>query len=392
MHAGAAVVVGAAVVGAAVVGAAEGAAAALVATAVVTAAVLEAAAVDELDESSPPHDTATRPTAATTANQDVRMRDQAIGSDPPGHERADPRRRHHQPGQGLSTEHGKGGDRARLRSLYMNDAADAEVKIERRDALLVVTLDNPRMGNAITRDGAVALADAFDEASLGSDGLRAVLLRSEGKHFCTGANLGGGRSNSSGGGGGGAPATGHLVRMLMSSFHRATASIFNCRLPVVAAVHGTAHGFGVHLALAADFVVAGDGTTFTEPFTERGFNVDSGGSWLLPRLIGLTRAKRMIYLAEPVDAATALSWGLVDQVVPAADVGAVAEALALRLASRSTQALAATKKLLHDGLHTDIVQATYAEAMAVGLTTRSNDFKEGMTAFFEKRTPNFTGT
>ena len=262
-----------------------------------------------------------------------------------------------------------------------------ELRIEQRDALLVVTIDNPKVGNALSGAAAIELADALDDASLGTAGLRAVLLRSEGKHFCTGADISGRR-----GGINAKPVTGHMVRTLARNHHRAVASAFHCRVPVVAAVHGAVQGFGVHLALAADFVVAADNATFKAPFSDRGFSVDSGGSWLIPRLVGLTRAKQMLYFAEAVDAPTALDWGLVHQVVALDDLRATADALAARLTARPTQVLAATKRLLHDALLTDIDEAMHAESMAVELTLRGNDFKEGMQAFLDKRPPNFTGT
>lgn len=261
-----------------------------------------------------------------------------------------------------------------------------ELRVERRDALLVITIDNQKVGNALSGAAAVELADVLDESSVGTSGVRAVLLRSEGKHFCTGADISGGR------GGDPKPVTGHMVRSLAHNHHRAVASTFGCRVPVVAAVQGAAQGFGLHLALATDFVVAADSASFKAPFSDRGFNVDSGGSWLIPRLGGLTRAKQMLYFAESIDAPTALGWGLVHQVVALTDLDATAEAFARRLAARPTQVLAATKRLVHDALLTDLDHALHAESMAVELTLRGNDFKEGMQAFFQKRPPEFTGT
>jgi 2-(1,2-epoxy-1,2-dihydrophenyl)acetyl-CoA isomerase len=180
--------------------------------------------------------------------------------------------------------------------------------------------------------------------------------------------------------------------MLASGNHRLIRSVHDCRLPVVAAVQGAARGFGLHLAMAADFVIAGRQASFGEPFTDRGFSVDSGGSWLLPRRVGIARAKRLLYTAEEIDADTALDWGLIDELVDPATLEAAARRMAEMLASRPTQALAATKRLLHDHAVTDLDQALDAEAMAVELTVRSNDFKEGMAAFAERRPPRFTGS
>jgi 2-(1,2-epoxy-1,2-dihydrophenyl)acetyl-CoA isomerase len=267
--------------------------------------------------------------------------------------------------------------------------SDTGIETTRDGSLLVVTINRPDRGNALGGEAAVALADAFDEASLGSGEVRAVLLRAEGKHFCTGADIGGGRRGS--GGESARPINAHMVRGLASAHHRTISAAFHCRVPVVAAVHGAAIGFGFHLALACDMVVAGEGAYFEEPFTKRGFNVDSGGSWLLPSLVGLPRAKRLLYLAERLDAATALEWGLLAEVVPDDSLEATARRWADDLANRATQAIAATKRLVNNSAHTDLDGALHDESMAVELTIRSRDFKEGMTAFVEKRPPEFTG-
>jgi 2-(1,2-epoxy-1,2-dihydrophenyl)acetyl-CoA isomerase len=263
----------------------------------------------------------------------------------------------------------------------------AEFTVSRKGPVTVVTIHNQQRGNALSRDAAAAMAVELDEISNGGGDVRAVLLRSEGKQFCTGADISGSVPDPQS-----KPINGHMVRALARSHHRLIASIFDCRVPVVAAVQGAAMGAGLHIALAADFVIAGEQARFREPFTDRGFSVDSGGSWLLPRLIGLTRAKRFLYLGEELDANAALAWGLIAEVVPAAELDAVALARAQALANRPTQALAATKRLLHDSFRVGLDQAMHAETMAVELTLRSNDFKEGMRAFAEKRPPEFTGT
>ena len=264
----------------------------------------------------------------------------------------------------------------------------SEFTSELDGAVLVVTLDHQDRGNALSGEAAASLADVIDDVSVGAGDVRAVLIRAAGKHFCTGADV----SSRSGGDAEAKPITGHMVRSLGRTHHRCVAAVFHCRVPVVAAVQGAAQGFGLHLALAADFVVADELASFKDPFTDRGFNVDSGGSWLIPRLVGLTRAKQFLYLADPLDAATALDWGLIHSVVAGDDLDATARALTQRLADRPTQALAATKRLLHDSTGYDIDQAMHAESMAVELTIRSRDFKEGMTAFFQKRPPEFRGT
>jgi 2-(1,2-epoxy-1,2-dihydrophenyl)acetyl-CoA isomerase len=234
-------------------------------------------------------------------------------------------------------------------------------------------------------DAAVALADLFDGWAADSGGVRAVLIRAEGRQFCTGAELGGPTGEAR-------PVNGHLIRQQRATHHRLIGSVFHCPLPTIAAVQGAALGFGLHLALATDFVLAAERASFAEPFSDRGFSVDSGGSWLLPRLIGLTRAKKLLYLGDRIDAATAAAWGLIAEVVADNELEGISRERAHELAKGPTQALAATKRLLQESSGGTLEQALHAESMAVELTLRSNDFKEGMKAFASKRPPEFTGT
>jgi 2-(1,2-epoxy-1,2-dihydrophenyl)acetyl-CoA isomerase len=261
----------------------------------------------------------------------------------------------------------------------------SEFTAEWDGSVMVITIDNQAVGNALSREAAVQMAAVFDDISNGAGDVRAALIRSNGKHFCTGADISGAKRNPK-------PINGHMVRDLARSHHRLVSTVFHCRVPVVAAVQGAAMGAGLHLALAADFTIVGEDARFKDPFTDRGFSVDSGGSWIVPRLIGLARAKQFLYMADELDAATALDWGLVHEVVPTTELHAAARILTDSLAARPTQALAATKRLLHESYGVSLEQAMHAETMAVELTLRSNDFKEGMSAFVEKRSPDYTGT
>jgi 2-(1,2-epoxy-1,2-dihydrophenyl)acetyl-CoA isomerase len=267
--------------------------------------------------------------------------------------------------------------------------SEPEFSIERNGAVAVVTLSKPNVGNALSGTGAISLADIFDGWTADADGVRAVLIRAEGRQFCTGADLSDApaspRTEER-------PVNGHMVRHQRATHHRLIASVFHCPLPTIAAVQGAALGFGLHLALATDFVLAAERASFAEPFADRGFSVDSGGSWLLPRLIGLTRAKKLLYLGDRIDAATAADLGLISEVVADAELDGISRERAQRLANGPTQALAATKRLLQESSGSTLEQALHAESMAVELTLRSNDFKEGMKAFVSKRPPEFTGT
>jgi 2-(1,2-epoxy-1,2-dihydrophenyl)acetyl-CoA isomerase len=169
-----------------------------------------------------------------------------------------------------------------------------------------------------------------------------VLLRSVGKNFCAGADLAG-----SDGTGRGKPATGHMRQHLAAGAHGLILAVWHCRVPVIAAVQGRAAGLGCNLAAACDLVVAARSASFSEPFGHLGFSVDSGGSWLLPRRIGLTRAAVMLFRGTVVDATQAEEWGLVTEVVDDAALDKTAADLATELAAGPTLALSLTKGLLH---------------------------------------------
>lgn len=254
--------------------------------------------------------------------------------------------------------------------------------------VLTLAINRPERGNAIDSETATLLIEAFDELTADPGDVRAVLIRSEGKHFCTGADISsaGDRPRSDA-----KPAVGHMVRSLGRGPHRLIETVWSCPIPIVAELTGRTSGMGLHLALCCDVTIAAETATFAEPFAQRGFNVDSGGSWLLPRFVGLTRAKQLLYRGEPIDARTAEAWGLVTQVVADADVAGLARRAANELATGATLAIGMMKQLLHENLSRDLRSAMRAEASGIELTIRSDDFKEGMRAFGQKRPPEFTG-
>jgi 2-(1,2-epoxy-1,2-dihydrophenyl)acetyl-CoA isomerase len=253
--------------------------------------------------------------------------------------------------------------------------------------VLVCTIDRQPRGNSLRQEDIVALADVLEHVTRGG-GPRAVLLRSEGRQFCTGADLGRGPGD------GRRPDTGHLRRALAAGAHRLIIATWECAVPVVVCVQGRADGLGCHLAAAADIIVAGRSAMFSEPFVLRGFSADSGGTWLLQRRIGLTRAARMLMLGSPIGAAEAEAWGLVSELVDDHDLDRAAADRAAQLAAGATLALSLTKALVKrhaaDGI--SLRAAMEDEAMAVELSIRADDFKEGMQAFAAKRPPEFKGT
>lgn len=160
---------------------------------------------------------------------------------------------------------------------------------------------------------------------------------------------------------------------------------------MVCTVRGWAVGLGCNLALAADFTVAADDAVFWEPFTNRGFSPDSGSTWLLPRLVGLARARRMLLLGEKVTASDAADWGLIHKATDPSSVDDAAEELVAQLGSSPTVAIGLAKQAMHYGQHATLPQTMNQELFNFELSCRTTDFKEGLAAFRDRRTPAFHG-
>lgn len=228
------------------------------------------------------------------------------------------------------------------------------------------------------------LVDALTDAAA-DDSLRVILIRGAGNDFCAGADW---VSTNSGGQ---RPRAGDLVRRIPHAAHRVIDLVHGIQLPVVCAVRGWAVGMGANLALAADFTVATGDAVFWEPFIERGFSPDSGSTWLLPRLVGLARARRMLLLGEKVCGTDGADWGLIHQAVDPAGFDAAVEELVARLAAGPTVAMGLAKHALNFGQHASLNQSMTQELFNLELSCRTSDFKEGLDAFRQRRPPDFRG-
>ena len=265
--------------------------------------------------------------------------------------------------------------------------ADAEgsVTVHRDGAILRLTFDRPAQRNSLSRLMIETLVEALTDAAA-DDSLRAIHLRGAGDHFCAGADWVAANNP-----GGQRPRTGDLVRRIPHAAHRVIELVASIQLPVVCSVRGWAVGFGCNLTLAADFTVAADDAVFWEPFIDRGFSPDSGSTWLLPRLVGLARARRMLLLGEKVSAPDAADWGLIHQTVSGSALDHAAEELLGRLASGPTAAIGLAKQALNFGQHATLNQSLTQELYNLELSCRTSDFREGLEAFGQRRDPEFRG-
>jgi 2-(1,2-epoxy-1,2-dihydrophenyl)acetyl-CoA isomerase len=254
-------------------------------------------------------------------------------------------------------------------------------------AVLRLTLDRPDKRNALDDTMVAGLIDALDTAGR-DEAVRAVVLAGAGDHFCGGADI---VARNVGGRDAPRPRVGSIQRRVPSLAHRLVPLVLSVQVPVVCRVQGWAAGIGFHLALASDFTVAADDARFWEPFAQRGFTPDSAGTWLLPRLAGMVRARDLLLLGRELTGAEAADWGLVHAAVPAAGLDAEIEKLVERLAAGPTVALGLTKWLLLSGQSAALDAHLQDEALALELSSRSEDFREGLAAFAERRPPGFRG-
>jgi 2-(1,2-epoxy-1,2-dihydrophenyl)acetyl-CoA isomerase len=254
----------------------------------------------------------------------------------------------------------------------------AEVETSRDGAVLTITLNRPEAYNAFTTSMHQALHAALDEARAAE--VRAVVVTGAGKGFCAGQDMKEFESVDR-------DIAGHLE----ASYHPNVRAIRALEKPVIAAVNGAAAGAGLSLACACDLRIAADNAAFVPGFIGIGLVPDSGGTFFLTRLLGPSRAFAWMTSNRRLTAAEAHAWGLVDEVVEADSLPARAAEVAATYATGPTAGIGMTKRLFDRAVRASLDEQLALEAQLQSAATQTEDFREGVAAFLEKRPPNFTG-
>jgi 2-(1,2-epoxy-1,2-dihydrophenyl)acetyl-CoA isomerase len=258
------------------------------------------------------------------------------------------------------------------------------VQVQRRGAVTTLVLDRPQAMNAVDAQLGDELKAAVQDAAQ-DEGTRAVVLTGNGKAFCSGADLKAGFDVDADG----LPDVGVALR---NRFHPIIEGIRTMPKPVIASVNGPAVGIGLSFALACDLVIAAESSYLLLAFVNIGLVPDGGSSFLIPERIGFARAAEMAMLGERVRAQKALEWGLINRVVPDAELEAHTRELADRLAAGPTRSYAGTKRQLNQWQYARMREQLELEATVQAEMARTPDFIEGVSAFVQKRPARFTGS
>lgn len=250
-----------------------------------------------------------------------------------------------------------------------------------------LTLNDPDTLNAVSGKMIAELNRAADEIANPANGARCVLWTGKGRAFCSGANLSGGSAAGAGGGSGEIDAG----SVLDSHYHPFLRKLRNLDMPIVNAINGVAAGAGMSFALSGDINIAARSAYFLQAFGRIGLVPDAGSTYILPRKIGTARAMELSLLAEKLPAEKALEWGLINAVHDDDKLMDEAELLVQKLANGPTVALSRIRKLYRDSLDNSFEEQLMAERLYQKECGLSGDFKEGVTAFLQKRKAEFTG-
>ena len=266
----------------------------------------------------------------------------------------------------------------------------SDTLVERSDGLVTVTFNRPHRKNALNAANWADLDAVLREVARNPRD-RALLLTGADGNFSAGADLSGGAGDGAAGKSGLTGQEQQAVVHEMRVVGEIARQLHRLPKPTLAVVDGVAVGVALGLALACDLIIASDRARFSAIFIRRGLALDGGNSWTLPRAVGLRRAKQMAFFGDMVSAADALTWGLINEVVPADELSKTGREWGRRLAAAPTTAISLIKRQLDDSALLTFEQAVEMEAQAQHITYTTSDMREGITAFLERRDPRFTG-
>ncbi len=258
------------------------------------------------------------------------------------------------------------------------------ILLTEQNGIATLTFNRPEVFNAMSDELILAFRDTTAALVKRTD-IRALILKGAGKAFLAGGDVGMfyARRND--------PALIAAIQPMGNALHDGIAAIRNMPYPVIAQIQGACAGAGVSVALACDFAIASEAATFNTAYTKIGLSPDGGSTWFLPRMVGLRKAAELIMLADTIDAAGALQLGLVNRVVAADRLDDEVAKLAARLSQGATRAYANTKRLLNQSFETPLRAQLDLEIALFAECAPTDDFKEGVSAFVEKRKPTFLG-
>jgi len=254
------------------------------------------------------------------------------------------------------------------------------IQIENKGAVRYITLNRPEAFNSFDRVMGRAFQEELDKAA-SDDSVRCIVITGEGRAFCAGQDL---KEVT-------APDAPNFKIIVEETYNASIRRICAMRKPIVAAVNGVAAGAGANIALACDLTIATDSASFIQAFSKIGLIPDSGGTWWLPRLVGMQRAKALAFFGEKLSASDAVDMGLIYKSVNDEEFHAEIEAISTKLASMPTFAIGLTKAAFHKGMNSDLDEQLDRELDYQFRAADSDDYSEGVASFLEKRTPKFTG-
>jgi 2-(1,2-epoxy-1,2-dihydrophenyl)acetyl-CoA isomerase len=250
----------------------------------------------------------------------------------------------------------------------------------RTGLVAVIRLNRPEKFNSFNREMALELQNALDDAALDTD-VRAIYITGEGKAFCAGQDLSEAIDDSGPG----------IEKIVFEHYNPIIKRIRSIEKPIICGVNGVAAGAGANIALACDIIIAARSATFIQAFSKIGLIPDSGGTFILPRLVGLQRATALMMTGDKLNAEDALSWGLISDCCNDDELQVKGMEMAARLAAMPTIGLGLTKRLLNSSFTNSYTEQLEEEGKLQVLAAATDDYREGVNAFLEKRKPVFTG-